>query len=111
MWNDVQTEETIDQLVAASFEKPVLLYKHSTRCSLSHMVKDRLDQDLGKIINSGIEVYYLDLIRFRKVSNYVEKKLGVRHESPQVILLKEGKVVNHESHTRINATQIMEWAA
>lgn len=111
MWSEIQTEEAIDQLIAESSLTPVLIYKHSTRCSLSHMVKDKLDKDLEKIIESGVAVYYLDLIRFRNVSNYVENKLGVRHESPQVILLKDGKVVSHDSHTRINANQIIEWAA
>ncbi|MCH2043835.1 MAG: bacillithiol system redox-active protein YtxJ [Saprospiraceae bacterium] len=98
-------ESLLDELENHSFEKPVAIFKHSTRCSISSVAKRRLERswDLPK---EEIDVYYLDLIRYRSISNQIASQFAVKHESPQLILLKDGKVVHHSSHNMIDVDGI-----
>lgn len=109
MWEEIQTKEQLNQIIDSSNQHDVLLYKHSTRCSLSSMAKNRLESNFDLLKKKNIQLYILDLIRYRDIANLIEETLKVRHESPQVILLKNGKVVKHESHNRINANDIVSW--
>jgi bacillithiol system protein YtxJ len=106
-WNKLTSEAQIDQVIAASEEKPVLLFKHSTRCSISSMSLDRLLRNWKEEDSERITPYYLDLIAFRSVSNLVAERFGIPHESPQVLLIQKGKVTYHESHYGISYTEIM----
>jgi bacillithiol system protein YtxJ len=107
-WNKLTSEEQIDQVIAASEEKPVLLFKHSTRCSISSMSLDRLLRNWKPEDADKITPYYLDLIAFRSVSNLVAERFGIPHESPQVLLIQKGKVTYHESHYGISYAEIMK---
>ena len=107
-WNKLTSEEQIDQVIAASEEKPVLLFKHSTRCSISSMSLDRLLRNWKPEDADKITPYYLDLIAFRSLSNLVAERFGVPHESPQVLLIQNGKVTYHESHYGISYAEIMK---
>ena len=109
MWEEIQTKEHLNQIIDASHQQDVLLFKHSTRCSLSTVAKIKLENDFDLLKKNNIQLYIIDLIRFRDISNLIEETLNVRHESPQVILLKNGKVVRHESHNRINVNDIVSW--
>ena len=106
-WNKLTSEAQIDQVIAASEEKPVLLFKHSTRCSISSMSLDRLLRNWKEEDSERITPYYLDLIAFRSVSNLVAERFGIPHESPQVLLIQKGKVTYHESHYGISYAEIM----
>ena len=110
-WNKLTSEEQIDQVIAASEEKPVLLFKHSTRCSISSMSLDRLLRNWKPEDADKITPYYLDLIAFRSVSNRVAERFGVPHESPQVLLIQNGKVTYHESHYGISYAEIKSQVA
>jgi bacillithiol system protein YtxJ len=102
-WNILDTIEQLELIQTESFNKPQLLFKHSTRCSISSMAKSRLDShDSGETC----DVYYLDLISYREISNAIADKFGVAHESPQVILLKDGKAVYNASHSMIKWSYI-----
>jgi bacillithiol system protein YtxJ len=107
-WNKLTSEAQIDQVIAASEEKPVLLFKHSTRCSISSMSLDRLLRNWKEEDSERITPYYLDLIAFRSVSNLVAERFGIPHESPQVLLIQKGKVTYHESHYGISYAEIMK---
>jgi bacillithiol system protein YtxJ len=107
-WNKLTSEAQIDQVIAASEEKPVLLFKHSTRCSISSMSLDRLLRNWKEEDSEKITPYYLDLIAFRSVSNLVAERFGIPHESPQVLLIQKGKVTYHESHYGISYAEIMK---
>ena len=98
----------LDDILEESFQHPVVLFKHSTRCSISAMAKSRLERESSA---EDPVIYYLDLIAYRDVSNAIESRFGVRHESPQVILLKDGKVVYHASHGAINIHDLKSYAA
>jgi bacillithiol system protein YtxJ len=84
----------------------VLLFKHSTRCSISSMALSRLESKWKD--DEKIPTYYLDLLNHRDISNEIESMYSVEHASPQVLLIKNGKCVYHASHSAINAAEILE---
>jgi bacillithiol system protein YtxJ len=106
-WNKLTSEEQIDQVILESAAKPVLLFKHSTSCSISSMSLDRLLRNWKPEDFDKITPYYLDLLAFRNLSNLVAERFGIPHESPQVLLIQNGKVTYHESHYGISYAEIM----
>ncbi|WP_341837440.1 bacillithiol system redox-active protein YtxJ [Chitinophaga pollutisoli] len=105
MWTTLESEEQLDQIQHRSFDHPVVIFKHSTRCPTSGMVKSRLERSVAP---EGWEFYYLDLIRYRPVSNRIAEKFGVEHESPQVLLIRNGECVYDESHMSIRMEELTE---
>lgn len=97
----------VEQIVEQSFTKPVVVFKHSTRCSISHMTKGRLEREVQP---QGIDFYYLDLLTHRLISNTLSAKFSVHHESPQVLLIRNGECVYDESHSAINMDEIRDQA-
>ena len=106
-WNKLTSEEQIDQVILESAAKPVLLFKHSTSCSISSMALDRLLRNWKPEDSDKITPYYLDLLTYRNLSNLVAERFGIPHESPQVLLIQNGKVTYHESHYGISYAEIM----
>jgi bacillithiol system protein YtxJ len=106
-WNKLTSEEQIDQVILESAAKPVLLFKHSTSCSISSMALDRLLRNWKPEDADKITPYYLDLLAYRNLSNLVAERFGIPHESPQVLLIQSGKVTYHESHYGISYAEIM----
>ena len=106
-WKQLTSEEQLNELIVESAQKPVFIFKHSTRCSISSMSLDRLLRNWKEEDATKITPYYLDLIAYRSLSNSVADRLGVPHESPQVVLIKNGEVTYHESHYGITYAGIM----
>ena len=106
-WNILENLSQLDEIKQKSGEKPVLIFKHSTRCSISGMAWDRLKRNWKKEDSEKVTPYFLDLIRHREISNQIEKEFSVYHESPQVILVKSGKAVYDNSHMGISYADIM----
>lgn len=104
-WIELNNTEQVNQLVLRSKEKPQLVFKHSTTCGISVMIKNRLEETWD-IDSTFIDTHYLDLLTFRSVSNYVAETAGVYHQSPQVLLFKEGKVAMDASHHAIKIEAI-----
>lgn len=104
-WIELNSGLDIEKIKEASFGKPVLIFKHSTSCSISSAAKDRLERGWDDL-NSFDEVYYLDLLRHRDISNALAAEFDVRHESPQVLVIKDGVCVYHESHFGIRSREI-----
>jgi len=104
-WFSLDSTETLDDLLVPSNEekKLTLIFKHTTRCPISVMALNRIESNWN--LNDYIQPYFLDLIRYRTVSNEVSDKLNIIHESPQVIVLEDGKAIYSRSH---NAIQIEE---
>jgi bacillithiol system protein YtxJ len=102
-WNNLDSLDKLEEIRRKSFDVPQLLFKHSTRCSISSMAKNRLDSGEAP---KGLEIYYLDLIAYRDVSNEIAESFGVRHESPQVLLIKNGKSIFDASHSMIKWSSI-----
>jgi bacillithiol system protein YtxJ len=91
-------------LVKASYEKPVFLFKHSTRCSISASRWQVFQGFAGK--QSCVDCYRLMVVEDRALSAHVARAIGVEHESPQVILLHKGKAVWHTSHWSITEEEM-----
>ena len=106
-WNEITQDQTIQDIITRSAQKPQLIFKHSTRCSISSMAKNRLDRSEAP---SSVDFYYLDLIKFRNISNKVEEIFQVKHESPQVLLIRNGECIYEESHNGISMGEIEEQA-
>lgn len=107
-WIPLTDASQLDSIRQASLQRPQVIFKHSTRCSISHMAKSRLERAGAP---EGIDFHYLDLLAYRPISDQVARDFHVHHESPQVILLKQGDVVFDESHNAIGMDEIIEQAA
>ncbi len=88
-----------------SYARPQVIFKHSTRCSISSMVLRRLERE-G--VPENMDFFFLDLIRFRDISNKVADAFQVSHESPQILLIKNGECVYDESHYAITMDSLSE---
>jgi len=107
-WIQLTTEIQLQQVIDHSFERPQAIYKHSTRCALSSMAKSRLERGLPP---ANVDFHFLDLLANRSLSRKIEEVFGVIHESPQVLLIKNGVCVYHESHSGINMNEVLEKSA
>ena len=107
-WKEFTTEEALEDIKSRSAEKPQVIFKHSTRCSISSMAKSRLERETAP---EGIEFNYLDLIAHRNVSAKIAEVFDVEHASPQVLIIKDGTCIYDESHNAINMDEIVEAVA
>lgn len=98
----------MDLLKAESKNQPVLIFKHSTTCSISRSALARLERNWNEAEMTSVKPYYLDLLSYRNISNKIAGMFDVEHQSPQVIMLKAGGVVFHKSHFEINITGIRQ---
>jgi len=106
-WIELTDEKQLEEIKKNSFQQPQVIFKHSTRCSISSVAKSRLERSGSP---ENIPFYYLDLIKYRTVSNRVEENFLVQHESPQVLLIKDGECIYEESHSGISMDEIVEQA-
>tara|TARA_B100000401_G_C52754820_1_gene695142 strand:- start:278 stop:652 length:375 start_codon:yes stop_codon:yes gene_type:complete len=105
-WVALKEKNQLDELLESSKITPVLLFKHSTRCSISTMALNRLNQGLNWSLKCNF--CYLDLLSFRILSNQIANISKVEHQSPQAILIHKNNVLYSESHGAINANEINE---
>jgi len=100
-WTALQSIEDLMAAIKESHKQPVVLFKHSTRCSISSSALNRLERSWNNDITNA-KPYFLDLIKHRDVSAEIANQLGVTHQSPQMIVVKEGKAVFNTSHMEIS---------
>ncbi len=100
-WEHLTEASQLERILEESKAKPVLIYKHSTRCGISSMALDRLERSWDEE-GKAIKPYFLDLITYRNISNIVAEMFNVYHQSPQIIVIKDGKAVFDESHMGIS---------
>jgi bacillithiol system protein YtxJ len=107
-WFRLKEAADLDQLIQKdSFEKPVMLFKHSTRCSISSMAINRLESQWD-IDEELLQPVYLDLITYRDISNKIAADLDVMHQSPQILIVKDGKCTYQASHSQIDVADIKQ---
>jgi bacillithiol system protein YtxJ len=105
-WNKLQSEDQLETIKQESAQQPVLIFKHSTRCSISSMALSRLERGWNEA--AGIKPYYLDLISYRSISNKIADTFDVDHQSPQVLLIQNGACIYDESHMAISFDSLKE---
>ena len=98
-WISLTDESQLQEIASRSQSKPQVIFKHSTRCSISAVALQRMQKAQQP---DGIDFHFLDLIAHRSLSNKVAEVFGVHHESPQVLLIKDGKCIFDESHLGIS---------
>jgi bacillithiol system protein YtxJ len=106
-WHSLEDSSGLEAAIQRSHDHPVLLFKHSTRCSISAMALDRLQRGWD-IPEEFVQPWLLDLIQHRDISNAIAERLGVMHQSPQAILLRDGRVVWHASHSAISMAAVKQ---
>lgn len=104
-WTNVQSMEQLSEIVKTTFDKPVLLFKHSTRCGISAMALNSFESNWTSE-NELCNLYFVDLLNHRDVSNEISVLTGIIHQSPQVIVLKGSEIVYDASHSSIDARRI-----
>lgn len=109
-WEHLTDIGTLEEIVELSYEQPVVILKHSTSCGISRMVLRQFEQDYN-FSEGEIKLFFLDLLNHRDISNKIAAKFNVPHESPQLIIIKDGKTVYDASHSEITAERLKEFIA
>lgn len=91
-WSELTDLNQLEQISRESSERKVLIFKHSTRCSVSRAVLDRLERSWSSEEMEMVKPYFLDLINHRQISNAIEEKFGIEHESPQLIIVEKKRL-------------------
>ncbi|MCH2196224.1 bacillithiol system redox-active protein YtxJ [Kordia sp.] len=107
-WARLTDMSQLDTIVEESKTMPVAIFKHSTRCGISRMVINQF-QSTYDLEENQMKVYYLDLLSFRPISQEIAARFQVWHESPQLIVIKNGITVAHASHSQINAIPLEQF--
>jgi bacillithiol system protein YtxJ len=102
-WIPLVSQEQLQLIIDSSSAQPQVIFKHSTRCSISSVAKSRLEKAAPP---ADIPFYYLDLISYRPISNAIADVFGIDHESPQLLLIQNGKCVYNESHMGIDMDDV-----
>jgi bacillithiol system protein YtxJ len=104
-WHVLSGIGQLDEIVEQSKTKPVAIFKHSTRCGISRGVLKLLEKNYN-LKDNQLKLYYLDLLQHRDISNEIAARFKVHHESPQMIVIKNGALVHHDSHHSIEASHL-----
>lgn len=95
-WRRLTDMGQLNEIINESMVKPVIIFKHSTRCGISRMTLKQFENEYD--LDDLVTPYFLDLLENRDVSNEIAKRFGIEHQSPQLILIKSGKPVYDASH-------------
>ncbi len=106
-WNKLTDISELDKINILSKEQKVLLFKHSTRCSISSAALDRVERNWKEEDSEKLDPYYLDLLNHRDISNAIAEMYAVEHQSPQVLVIQDGKCIYTETHYGISYEDLM----
>lgn len=106
-WNKLEALDQIKEVVDLSKDKPLIIFKHSTRCPISSMAKYRLESDWD-FSKDELTSFYINVIEDRPISLEVAEIFDVHHESPQLLLIKDGECVYESSHLDITVKELRE---
>lgn len=101
-WNTLSDHQQIETIKQESHQQPIIIFKHSTRCSISRAALDRLERNWKQEEVPAAKPYFLDLLSYRDISNQIANLFEVEHESPQVLIIRDGKAIFDRSHLAID---------
>ena len=104
-WQHLKGSEILEQIDKDSYSKTQAIFKHSTRCGISQHVLDNTISD-WTIDSDKLTFYLLDLLAYRPISNEISQHWNIPHQSPQLILIRNGKAIYHASHHSIQVAEI-----
>ncbi|WP_336715648.1 bacillithiol system redox-active protein YtxJ [Chryseobacterium mucoviscidosis] len=105
-WKKIESNEDLEKAIQDSFQHKIAIFKHSTSCFISKTVLRNFEKEIENL-DQKIDLYYLDLLAHRPISNKIAENLGVTHQSPQLIVIENGKAINNASHQSISVDQII----
>lgn len=108
IWTPLQSQEELNELVSLSEKEPVAIFKHSTRCGISRMVLRKFENNVAEK-SEDFKLYYLDLLNHRAISNEIANKFDVQHQSPQLLVIKNGVAIAQASHNDIIAMDLKDF--
>ena len=106
-WKEINSVEEFNEMLNAPTDKAKLFFKHSTRCSISSMALKGFEREWN-VSSDDFELYFVDLIAHRDISNAIAAESHVEHQSPQVVVWRNGEVVYNASHHHIDAQKIQQ---
>ena len=106
-WKALESLEDWKQAVEASHTSPVVVFKHSTRCSISRLAL-KLTQQRWEL-SENTTAFLLDLLNHRDVSQAIAEDLGIEHQSPQMVLIRDGKALRHANHSNIDPVELLPY--
>lgn len=106
-WLQLTDSIQLDEIEDASNSKIVVIFKHSTRCSISRMALRQFENEFE--VNENVLPYYLDLLNHRDISNEIASKFSVVHQSPQLLIISNEKCIFNASHSDIDAEVIKNY--
>lgn len=109
-WNQLNNIEQLDTIDEESKHKKIMILKHSTRCSISDAALARLNRKWKDGNDAIVKPYYLDLLAHRNISNAIAERYQVYHESPQALIISQGKCVFSQTHMSIDLDELMNVA-
>jgi len=104
-WISLTDEAQLQEIISRSHTRPQVIFKHSTRCSISAVALKRLQKEA---LPAGVDFYLLDLLAYRSLSNKMAEQFEVPHESPQVLVIRDGGCIYDESHLGISMDEIID---
>ena len=107
-WLPLENESQLASITEASFAVPQMLFKHSTRCSISRMALSKTERNWN-FSNTQIQPHFLDLLVHRNISNKIAELFSIEHQSPQMLLIKNGKCIFSSTHNDINPADINQF--
>ena len=107
-WISLSSMIQLEEIKRKSATKTQIIFKHSTRCGISRMVMNQFIKSYD-FIESDFDLYYLDLLSYRDISNKIAETFQVYHQSPQLLIIKNGITIAHESHGNINALNLQQF--
>lgn len=105
-WNRIESEEDLAKAIEISHQHKIAIFKHSTSCFISKTVLKNFEKEVDSENIDSNSLYYLDLLAHRNLSNAIADQLGIRHESPQLIVIENGKAIANASHQDISTSLI-----
>lgn len=107
-WIQLTEMETLEEIAETSKEHTVAILKHSTSCGISRMVLRQFEQSYD-LKDQQMKLYFLDLLAYRDISNKIASRFNVPHQSPQILVIRNGKVIFDASHSSIQAEKLKEF--
>ena len=107
-WQQLTDENQLDSIIQESFKIPQILFKHSTRCSISRMALSKTERNWN-FTSEQITPFYLDLLVHRNISNEIANRFNIEHQSPQMLLIKDGKCIFSSTHNDINPSDLNDF--
>lgn len=106
-WNDLDNISQIKAAISASEHRPQLIYKHSSRCSVCFFAKKQVEE-IPETMREQLDLYFVDVIGWREVSDAIAEEFSITHESPQLLIIYDRAVVWHGSHREIQSNVITD---